>query len=199
MKLCKCPICHSEISLEALIKDDAGRELLNTIVNIGGNCGRAVVSYLGLFKPQKNSLANSRALKIVQSLLELYSPSNVLEKALMDTVEQVRRNRRETGRCEPLANHNYLTGKELSQKLAEISSILQKVPNFSTFALRRLNMNCWVGFGDRLYMAVSGVFGDTFIAKIPVKGEGCDCDEFPEVAECLTEIKESEFLAIQGK
>ena len=108
MKLCKCPICHSEISLEALIEDDAGRELLNTIVNIGGNCGRAVVSYLGLFKPQKNSLANSRALKIVQSLLELYPPSNVLEKALMDTVEQVRRNRRETGRCEPLANHNYL-------------------------------------------------------------------------------------------
>ena len=99
MKLCKCPICHSEISLEALIEDDAGRELLNTIVNIGGNCGRAVVSYLGLFKPQKNSLANSRALKIVQSLLELYPPSNVLEKALMDTVEQVRRNRRETGRC----------------------------------------------------------------------------------------------------
>ncbi|WP_346557003.1 hypothetical protein ABCW44_06885 [Mannheimia haemolytica] len=108
MKLCKCPICHSEISLEALIEDDAGRELLNTIVNIGGNCGRAVVAYLGLFKPQKNSLANSRALKIVQSLLELYTPSNVLEKALMDTVEQVRRNRRETGRCEPLANHNYL-------------------------------------------------------------------------------------------
>lgn len=108
MKLCKCPICHSEISLEALIEDDAGRELLNTIVNIGGNCGRAVVSYLGLFKPQKNSLANSRALKIVQSLLELYPPSNVLEKALMDTVEQVRRNRRETGRIEPLTNHNYL-------------------------------------------------------------------------------------------
>lgn len=108
MKLCKCPICHSEISLEALIEDDAGRELLNTIINIGGNCGRAVVAYLGLFKPQKNSLANSRALKIVQSLLELYPPSNVLEKALIDTVEQVRRNRRETGRCEPLANHNYL-------------------------------------------------------------------------------------------
>lgn len=108
MKLCKCPICHSEISLEALIEDDAGRELLNTIINIDGNCGRAVVAYLGLFKPQKNSLANSRALKIVQSLFELYPPSNVLEKALIDTVEQVRRNRRETGRCEPLANHNYL-------------------------------------------------------------------------------------------
>ncbi|HDL5170247.1 TPA: hypothetical protein PXE07_002644, partial [Mannheimia haemolytica] len=49
MKLCKCPICHSDISFEALIEDDAGRELLNTIVNIGGNCGRAVVAYLGLF------------------------------------------------------------------------------------------------------------------------------------------------------
>lgn len=108
MKLCKCPICHSDLTLEALIEDDAGRELLSTIVNMGSGCGRAVVPYLGLFKPQKNSLANSRALKIVQSLLVLYSPSNVLEKALIDTVEQVRRNRRETGRCEPLVNHNYL-------------------------------------------------------------------------------------------
>lgn len=93
----------------------------------------------------------------------------------------------------------YKSGKELSHKLAEIRSILRNTPDFSTFALRSLKMNCWVGFGDKLYMAVSGVCNDTFIAKIPVKGEGCDCDEFPEVAECLTEIKESEFLAIQGK
>ncbi|MDW0615755.1 hypothetical protein P2G58_13525 [Mannheimia haemolytica] len=56
MKLCKCPICHSDISFEALIEDDAGRELLNTIVNIGGNCGRAVVAYLGLFKCRRSDL-----------------------------------------------------------------------------------------------------------------------------------------------
>ena len=133
MKLCKCPICHSEISLEALIEDDAGRELLNTIVNIGGNCGRAVVSYLGLFKPQKNSLANSRALKIVQSLLELYPPSNVLEKALMDTVDQVRRNRRETGRCEALANHNYL--KKVYESVKPQFAVVRSEKAANTYSL----------------------------------------------------------------
>lgn len=108
MKLCRCPICHSDLTLEALIEDDAGRELLNVITGLSHRCGRAVVPYLGLFKPAKSSLSNSRALKILHSLLELYPPSNVLEKALYDTVEQVRRNRRESGRVEPLSNHNYL-------------------------------------------------------------------------------------------
>ncbi|AKO30550.1 hypothetical protein A6046_05155 [[Haemophilus] ducreyi] len=108
MKLCKCPICHSDLTLEALIEDDSGRELLNTITNMSHGCGRAAVAYLGLFKPVKSSLSNSRSLKLLQSLLEIYPPSNVLEKALIDTVEQVRRNRRESGRIEPLTNHNYL-------------------------------------------------------------------------------------------
>lgn len=108
MKLCKCPICHSDIHFEGLIEDEAGRELLNTVINMESGCGAAVVPYLGLFKPEKSSLSNSRALKLVQSLLEIYQPSNVLERALLDTVEQVRRNRRESGRIEPLANHNYL-------------------------------------------------------------------------------------------
>lgn len=82
MKLCKCPICHSDITFEALIEDDAGRELLNTVITMGSGCGAAVVPYLGLFKPEKASLSNSRALKLVQSLLEIYQPSNVLERAL---------------------------------------------------------------------------------------------------------------------
>lgn len=108
MKLCKCPICHSDIHFEGLIEDESGRELLNTVINMGSGCGAAVVPYLGLFKPEKSSLSNSRALKLLKSLLEIYQPSNVLERALLDTVEQVRRNRRESGRIEPLANHNYL-------------------------------------------------------------------------------------------
>ncbi|WP_346556985.1 DUF5420 family protein [Mannheimia haemolytica] len=93
----------------------------------------------------------------------------------------------------------YKSGKELNKKLETIWEILQSSPDFSKFSLKKLKMTCWVGFMDRLYIAVAGVYGDTFIAKIPVKTEGCDCDDFPKVAECLTEIKESEFLAIQGK
>ena len=108
MKLCRCPICHSDLTLEALVEDDAGRELLKTITEMTAGCSRPAVAYLGLFKPAKSSLSNSRALRILQSLLELYPCSNVLAKALADTVEQVRRNRRENGKIEPLSNHNYL-------------------------------------------------------------------------------------------
>lgn len=108
MKLCRCPICHSDLTLEALVEDEAGRELLKAITELTAGCSRPMVAYLGLFKPVKSTLSNSRALRILQSLLEIYPCSNVLAKALSDTVEQVRRNRRESGRVEPLANHNYL-------------------------------------------------------------------------------------------
>ncbi|PJG86195.1 hypothetical protein [Conservatibacter flavescens] len=107
MKLCRCPICHSDLHLEALVEDEAGRELLHKILSLG-ECARPVSSYLGLFKPVKSTLANSRALKILNSLLEIYPPSNLLAHALSETVTQVRRNRQENGRIEPLANHNYL-------------------------------------------------------------------------------------------
>lgn len=61
----------------------------------------------GLFR-FKSALSNSRALKILQDLLTLYLCSNLLAHSLSETVEQVRKNRRESGRIEPLANHNYL-------------------------------------------------------------------------------------------
>lgn len=108
MKLCRCPICHSDLTLEALMEDEAGRELLQKITSLSHGCSRAVIPYLGLFKPAKSHLSNSRAVRILESLLELYPCSNLLAHALSETVEAVRRNRRESGRCEPLANHNYL-------------------------------------------------------------------------------------------
>ncbi|MGX3067481.1 hypothetical protein ACWIVT_10230, partial [Ursidibacter arcticus] len=105
MKLCRCPICHSDLTLEALVEDDSGRELLAMISAMNYGCGRPAVAYLGLFKPPKSALSNSRALKILRDLLELYPCSNLLAHSLSETVEQVRKNRRESGRIEPLANH----------------------------------------------------------------------------------------------
>ena len=34
MKLCRCPICHSDLTLEALVEDEAGRELLKVITEL---------------------------------------------------------------------------------------------------------------------------------------------------------------------
>lgn len=108
MKLCRCPICHSDIHLDALLEDDAGREMLGIITNLRGNNARALVSYIGLFRPEKSALSNGRALKLIQEILEMYQPSPLLAHALNETVQAVMKNRRETRNIQALSNHNYL-------------------------------------------------------------------------------------------
>ena len=108
MKLCRCPVCHSDIHLDALLEDDAWREMLGLIANLGGRNARALVSYIGLFRPEKAALSNSRALKLMREVLEMYQPSPLLAHALNETVQAVMKNRRETRNIQALANHNYL-------------------------------------------------------------------------------------------
>ncbi|QIW15833.1 hypothetical protein A4G20_05560 [Pasteurellaceae bacterium RH1A] len=112
MRLCRCPICHSDIHLEALIEDEAGRELLGKITQLTHGCAQPMVGYLGLFKPAKSSLNNARALKILSDVLALYPCSQLLAQALSETVASLRKKRQqalENGqRVEPLTNHNYL-------------------------------------------------------------------------------------------
>lgn len=92
MKLCRCPICHSDIHLEALIEDDAGRELLGKISQLTHGCAQPMVGYLGLFKPAKSNLNNARALKILSEVLDLYPCSLLLAQALSETVASLRKN-----------------------------------------------------------------------------------------------------------
>lgn len=53
MKLCRCPVCHSDIHLDQLLEDDAGREILTILTQLKGNNARAIVSYIALFRPEK--------------------------------------------------------------------------------------------------------------------------------------------------
>lgn len=91
MKLCRCPICHSDIHLEALVEDEAGRELLGKISQLTHGVAQPMVAYLGLFKPQKSNLNNSRALKILNDVLALYPCSLLLAQALSETVVSIRK------------------------------------------------------------------------------------------------------------
>lgn len=108
MKLCRCPVCHSDIHLDALLEDDAGREMLGLISNLGGRNARALVSYIGLFRPERSALSNGRALRLMKDVLEMYQPSPLLAHALNETVQAVMKNRRETRNIQALSNHNYL-------------------------------------------------------------------------------------------
>ena len=102
MKLCRCPICHSDIHLDALLEDDAGREMLGLISNLGSRNARALVSYIGLFRPERSALSNGRALRLMKDVLEMYQPSPLLAHALNETVQAVMKNRRETRNIQAL-------------------------------------------------------------------------------------------------
>lgn len=122
MKLGRCPICHSDFHLDALMEDEASRQLLSKVTELSHGCARHLVSYIGLFRRGKNNLSNSRALKLVEEVLTLYPANRVLAHALSETVERIREKRAQ-GDIKPLSNHNYLkTVYSSSQQLFAQSS-----------------------------------------------------------------------------
>lgn len=103
MQLARCPICHSRISLEALVQDRAGRELLALLANLDTLTGSALVSYLGLFRASYRDLANDRALRLARETLSLGDVTR-LSSALAETVEALR----DILPQKPLTGHSYL-------------------------------------------------------------------------------------------
>ena len=90
-------------------------------------------------------------------------------------------------------------GKAFNAKIQSIRDILNQYPSFNDFMLRKLKLTCLVLGARTCYVSVCGVASDHFIVSIPVKSEGFGGDKFPAIPEYLTEIKQSEFLALQGK
>lgn len=92
----------------------------------------------------------------------------------------------------------YKAGKAFKQTLEKIASILNQSPDFSDFVLKKMGMYKMVGGVTCVYFSVCGVVENVFIAKVPVKGVNNFGDTLSDIPPYLTEIKESEFLAIQG-
>lgn len=107
MKLGRCPICHSQIQLEALVQDEAGRQLMAALVPLTPEHGTAVVSYIGLFRAHNRDLANDRALRLIREVLELGGAE--IAPALVEVVEAMRSKAQKNHAVwKPLSNHNYL-------------------------------------------------------------------------------------------
>lgn len=106
MILGRCPICHSRLQLEALVQDDAGRELLGLLASLDQETGRALVVYLGLFRSGNRDLANDRALRLARGALALCEQhgDGRLAAAMAATAESIRR---KPG-SPPLSDHHYL-------------------------------------------------------------------------------------------
>lgn len=116
MKLTRCPVCHTNIHLDALIQDQAGRDLLGDVAGMPDFIARPLLSYIGLFRPLKSDLSNSRALRLVREITDEYKADHLLASALIETVNKLREKRIQFQDVKPLANHNYL--KQVYKSLA---------------------------------------------------------------------------------
>ena len=102
MQLNRCPICHARMSIEMMIQDESGRELLSLLVKLDTESGAALVGYLGLFRSDRRDLANDKALRLANEALAL-GPLSAVSDAMRKTVDNLR------PQCsQRLTNHNYL-------------------------------------------------------------------------------------------
>ncbi|MGB1762987.1 hypothetical protein [Alloalcanivorax xenomutans] len=102
----RCPICHARLDLEAMVQDDAGRELLAIMARLEPELAKALIQYLGLFRPAKSDLSNARAAKLAAEVLFLDSTS-LMREALLETVQGMRV-KQQDGTFKRLQNHRYL-------------------------------------------------------------------------------------------
>jgi hypothetical protein len=119
MKLGRCPVCHSNLHLDQLVADEAGRQLLGQFARMNYKVGGNMVSYLAMFRPAKQDLSNTKALTLVTETLALTSNSSALADALEQTVASLQQSRI-NGTGKQLTNHNYLR-KVLTAKLGQIA------------------------------------------------------------------------------
>jgi len=104
MRLGRCPVCHAHLHLDALVQDEAGRELLGLCATLPDDLGRALVGYLSLWRPARGDLDHARALKLAREVLALEPDPARLAWALSETVESLRAK----GEARRMTNHNYL-------------------------------------------------------------------------------------------
>jgi len=112
MKLGRCPTCHAAVHVDAMVQDEAGRELMATLAKLNSKTGSSVLQYVGLFRPAKSDLNNGRALKLLTEALELTPNLQLLSAGCDATVRNIhgkRSSSQGTGETvKPLTNHNYL-------------------------------------------------------------------------------------------
>lgn len=73
----RCPCCGAENSLDALIAHDEARQSLWAVAQIGGPMSTGLVRYLGLFRPEKSALSQSRMATLMAELLPMMQAGHI--------------------------------------------------------------------------------------------------------------------------
>ncbi|MDC8015184.1 hypothetical protein [Tahibacter soli] len=113
-----CPCCDNEFPIEAGFIEGDGKRFAALVAELELALGRAVLSYLRLFKPAKTALRLARAARIVDDLVSLVRSGTVCKDERVGVrrpanqalwaagIEQMLSSR--DALSLPLDNHNYL-------------------------------------------------------------------------------------------
>lgn len=114
----QCPCCGEQFPFESGFADADGKKLAALFAGLDPKLGRAVLNYLRLFSPAKRGLRTTKAIRLVEELLDLVNAGTVQRDARTNDakpapprlwaagIEQMvtTRDRLQL----PLENHNYL-------------------------------------------------------------------------------------------
>jgi hypothetical protein len=115
----KCPSCHAEHPLDAMLDGQAGSELMRLMADLEPVQARPLMAYLGLFRSVSRALSWDRAVRLAGEALALETDRQRLAAALSKTVTVLRE--KQGPGWKPLTNHNYLA-KVLNEMPAETAS-----------------------------------------------------------------------------
>jgi hypothetical protein len=114
----QCPCCGEQFPFEAGFADADGKRLAALLAGLEPKLGRAVLNYLRLFSPAMRGLRMTKAIRLVEELLDLVNAGHVQRDARTNDskpaaprlwaagIEQMIAGR---DRLQlPLENHNYL-------------------------------------------------------------------------------------------
>lgn len=135
MKLVRCPTCKSHIYIEGILQDDASKELLRKVTKMAPRLALPLISYIGLFRPDKQDLSNARALRLIDEVLALSPSQDVLIEAMTQTTSQILAKRQHDAGHKPLKNHNYLK-QVLSSTATALPASTSKVDSTSTVEIK---------------------------------------------------------------
>lgn len=77
----QCPCCGEQFPFEAGFADADGKQLAALFAKLDPKLGRAVLNYLRLFSPAKRGLRMTKAVRIVEELLDLVESGQVQRDA----------------------------------------------------------------------------------------------------------------------
>ena len=139
MRLGRCPLCHGHLQLEAVVQDEAARAMLALLHGLPGGLGQALVSYLGLFRPERYDLTWERALRLAHEALAMEADHARLAWALAETVERIRAK----GESRRMTNHNYL--RKVLEGAPAAAGLAERLPGPAVGAPTR-TMQAMMGF-----------------------------------------------------